>query len=44
MVRSVKLEVCNPNSHVYGLVASAVSITVLSDASHLQDNDLVRAG
>jgi hypothetical protein len=39
----VNLEVYNPTHHVYGIVAPAVSITVVSDASHLEDNDIVRA-
>jgi hypothetical protein len=40
----VNLEVCYPTLHVYGIVAHAVSITVISDASPLQHNDIVRAG
>ena len=40
----VNLEVCNPTHHVYGIVALAVSITVISDASPLQHNDIVLAG
>jgi hypothetical protein len=36
-------EVCNTTHHVYGIVAHAVSITVISDASPLQHNDIVRA-
>jgi hypothetical protein len=39
----VTLEVCNPTHHVYGIVAPVVCITVISDASHLEDNDTVRA-
>jgi hypothetical protein len=39
----VNLEVCYPTLHVYGIVAHAVGITVNSDASPLQHNDIVLA-
>jgi hypothetical protein len=37
----LNLEVCTSNSHVYGTMTLAVTVTVSSGASHLQDNYLV---